>query len=327
MGLRMRSGKRTAFGVLLLSFSLCATLPIVHISIGKRLENDLHNPSRDGSRPSGESGMGMSGPENPVSRNSGNREGNNPAAEDFSAPQLLTHTGYTVVRGDTIGEIAQLNNLNQDTLLSFNEIKNSRLLQIGQKLNIPNQDGILYLVKKGDTLSSIAEAHQAEESIILHVNSISGEAVVLGKKLFLPGARLPSVSLQEINGDLFIWPVRGYVSSPYGYRTSPFTGARQFHSGLDIGATQGTPIKAAMSGRVSAIGYDVNSGNYIMISHHSGYRTFYGHLDVVRVAAGAQVKTGERIGDVGSTGLSTGSHLHFSVYKNGVTLNPRILMK
>jgi len=92
------------------------------------------------------------------------------------------------------------------------------------------------------------------------------------------------------------------------------------------GASQGYPVKAAMGGRVSATGYDANSGNYIVLAHHSGYRPYYAHLDVIRVKVGEVVKTGERIGDVGSTGLSTGSHPHFSVFKNGVIVNPRSLM-
>jgi murein DD-endopeptidase MepM/ murein hydrolase activator NlpD len=82
-----------------------------------------------------------------------------------------------------------------------------------------------------------------------------------------------------------------------------------------------------MAGRVSTVGYNDAFGNYAVISHHSGYRTLYAHLSVVRVKAGAYVGTGQRIGDVGSTGVSTGPHLHFTVYKNGVTVNPRSLMK
>jgi murein DD-endopeptidase MepM/ murein hydrolase activator NlpD len=82
-----------------------------------------------------------------------------------------------------------------------------------------------------------------------------------------------------------------------------------------------------MPGRVSVAGWDNTFGNYVVINHHSGYRTLYGHLSVIRVKSGAYVGAGERIGDVGSTGLSTAPHLHFTVYKNGVTVNPRTLMK
>jgi murein DD-endopeptidase MepM/ murein hydrolase activator NlpD len=89
----------------------------------------------------------------------------------------------------------------------------------------------------------------------------------------------------------------------------------------------GTPVRAAMSGRVSSVSYDAVLGNYIVVTHHSGYRTMYGHLSVARVKTGAYVGTGERIGDVGMTGQTTGPHVHFTVYKNGVTVNPRTLMR
>jgi murein DD-endopeptidase MepM/ murein hydrolase activator NlpD len=159
------------------------------------------------------------------------------------------------------------------------------------------------------------------------VNELFSDNVAYNTSLFIPGGRMNWTERQEINGDLFIWPTSGRITSGYGFRRSPFTGARQFHSGIDIGAPTGTPVRAAMSGRVTHVGFDNTFGNTVIISHHSGYRTLYAHLNVARVRPGAYVQTGERIGDVGSTGLSTGPHLHFTVYKNGVTVNPRSLMR
>lgn len=250
-----------------------------------------------------------------------------PEPLEYSKPQMVTYFSYKIEKGDTIGEISENFGLNQDTLLSINGIKNSRLIQIGQILKIPNQDGILYTVKSGDSLASIAEKYESDAVAIQIANELFSETIAPASRVFLPGARLNSVEVQEINGDLFAWPIRGYITSPYGYRPSPFTGQRQFHSGLDIGAPTGTPIKAAMSGRITATGFDSISGNYVVISHHSGYRTMYAHMSVIRAKTGNYVRTGDRIGDVGSTGLSTGPHLHFTVYKNGVTVNPRQLMK
>jgi murein DD-endopeptidase MepM/ murein hydrolase activator NlpD len=250
-----------------------------------------------------------------------------PEPEEFSKPQMLLYAAYVVKPGDTISDLARNFGLNQDTLISYNEIKQSRLLQIGQVLKIPNQDGLLYTVKKGDTLAAIAEKYQTSSQTIRTVNELLSERVIAGSGLFIPGARLNWVDLQEINGDLFAWPVYGYLTSRYGYRASPFTGVRQFHSGIDIGAAMGTPIRAAMGGRVSAVGYDDSYGNFVVITHHSGYRTLYGHMSVTRVKTGNYIGTGERIGDVGSTGRSTGPHLHFTVYKNGVTVDPRALLK
>lgn len=247
--------------------------------------------------------------------------------ESFSKPRLLLYDIYAVQKGDTIGDLAAAFGLNPDTLISVNDIKNTRLLQIGQVLKVPNQNGIFYTVKKGDTLESVAEKYSTNTQAIQIVNELFSNAVNTGAALFIPGGRLDWINLQEINGDLFSWPIRGYITSPYGYRRSPFTGVRQFHSGLDIGSPKGTPVRAAMSGRVSAAGWDDILGNYVVLTHHSGYRTLYGHMSVLRVKYGAYVGSGERVGDVGSTGLSTGPHLHFTVYKNGVTVNPRVLMK
>jgi murein DD-endopeptidase MepM/ murein hydrolase activator NlpD len=250
-----------------------------------------------------------------------------PEPESFSKPRVLLHSSYRVEKGDMIGDLAQKFGLNQDTIISYNAIKNTRLLQIGQTLKIPNQDGILYTVKEGDSLEKIGEKYQTGTEAIRTANELFSDTIHPKTVLFIPNARLDWVNLQEINGDLFIWPVSGYISSKYGFRASPINGARQFHTGIDIGANTGTPIRSAMSGRVIFAGWSDVFGNYVVINHHSGYRTLYGHMSAIRVKNGALVGTGERIGDVGSTGVSTGPHLHFTVYKNGVTMNPRVLMK
>ncbi|MCL2243521.1 MAG: M23 family metallopeptidase [Treponema sp.] len=247
--------------------------------------------------------------------------------ESFFKTRVLLYDTYLVQRGDNISQLAINFGLNQDTLISTNKITNTRLLQIGKILKIPNQDGILHAVKNNDTLSSIADKYNADTQAIQVANELFSEKITAGTDLFIPGAKLDWVSIQEINGDLFIWPVSGAVTSPFGYRRSPFNDSRtEFHSGIDIRGSTGTPIRAAMSGRVSRVGFDNTMGNFVIINHHSGYSTLYGHMSVVRVRSGAYVGTGERIGDVGSTGLSTGPHLHFTVYKNGVVVNPRSLM-
>jgi len=247
--------------------------------------------------------------------------------ESFSTSHILLYNTHIVKSGENISGLAVTFGLNQDTLISVNKITNTRLLQIGQVLKIPNQDGVLHFAVKNDTLGSIAEKYKSDPEAIKIANELFTDNIRAGTDLFIPGAKLDWVRLQEINGDLFIWPVSGHITSPYGYRRSPFTGRRQFHNGMDIKANSGAPIRAAMSGRVSTTGYDNVLGNFVVISHHSGYRTLYGHMSIIRVKAGSYVGTGERIGDVGSTGQSTGSHVHFTVYKNGVTVNPRSLLK
>jgi murein DD-endopeptidase MepM/ murein hydrolase activator NlpD len=225
-----------------------------------------------------------------------------------------------------IGPLSKEFGLNQDTLISVNKIKNTRAVPEGDILRIPNQDGILHIAGESDTLSSISEKYKVEVAAISLVNELFSENIKNGDTLFIPGVKLDSVKLQEINGDLFIWPTSNRaITSNYGWRTSPITHSRLFHNGLDIRGRVGQPVYAAMSGRVSFVGYDAVYGNHIVIAHHSGYRTMYAHLSAVNVKQGARVSTGQTIGRVGNTGASTGPHLHFTVYKNGVTVNPRIL--
>ena len=245
----------------------------------------------------------------------------------FNKPKTLLYSTYRVKPGDLIGNLALDFGLNQSTLISINNITNTRTVQIDSLIKVPNQDGILYSVGPGDTLEKIAARHRVDVDEIISVNELFSDKVRSGSTIFIPGAQLDWLDMAERNGDLFMWPVRGRLTSGYGNRNSPFTGLRQFHSGIDISAVTGTPVRAAMSGRVSVAGWDSAYGNYVVISHHSGYRTLYAHLNVIRVKSGAYVGAGERIGDVGNTGLSTGSHLHFTVYKNGRTINPRSLMR
>jgi murein DD-endopeptidase MepM/ murein hydrolase activator NlpD len=248
--------------------------------------------------------------------------------ESLSKSRFLFYDFHIVQRGENIIGLAATYGLNQDTIISVNKITNSRLLQAGRVIKIPNQDGILHTVRSGDSLSSIAERYNADREAIKTANELFSENLIVARDLFIPGARLDRARLQEINGDLFIWPVNGVITSFYGWRRNPFNrNQRQFHNGIDIRGSIGTPVRAAMAGRVSAVGFDNVLGNYIIISHNSGYRTLYGHLNAIRTRTGAYVAQGERIGDVGNTGQSTGPHLHFTVFRNGVTVNPRPLMR
>ncbi len=121
-----------------------------------------------------------------------------------------------------------------------------------------------------------------------------------------------------------MWPLPGkkYISSHYGYREAPTEGATVFHSGIDIPATTGTEAKAALSGVVVAATYDPGSGNYVKISHGNGVYTSYCHASKLMVKVGDRVKKGQTVILVGSTGISTGPHLHFGVQVDGYYRNP-----
>lgn len=120
------------------------------------------------------------------------------------------------------------------------------------------------------------------------------------------------------------WPCPSYsnISSPYGYRTHPISGTRKFHKGVDIAASSGNSVIAAASGTVVKSYFSSSYGNYIVVSHGGGMMTGYAHLNRRMVSAGQSVAAGQQIGTVGSTGNSTGPHLHFEVYVNGSTTNP-----
>lgn len=122
----------------------------------------------------------------------------------------------------------------------------------------------------------------------------------------------------------YTWPCPGYkyVSSNYGYRSDPFTGETKFHSGIDVPAPSGTPVVAAASGTVEWSEHNWSAGNWIGINHGNGVYTIYMHMSALLVSPGAYVNKGQAIGLVGTTGSSTGNHLHFSIRKNGVYVSP-----
>lgn len=240
--------------------------------------------------------------------------------------QGLFYVVYRVVKGDTVSEIATRYGVTTDSIVTFNGITNARALSIGKYLKIPTLNGILYSAKKGDTAEALALSYEISADRIKELNAIGNETLESGRNIFLPDARLSSWALREISGDLFSWPVRGWITSWYGWRNDPFSGSRGFHTGLDIGASQGSPVRAAMEGTVASTGYSATSGNYIVLRHHSGYTTLYAHLDKIHVKPGAAVSQSTVIGAVGSTGYSTGPHLHFTVSKNGRTMNPMTVL-
>ena len=244
-----------------------------------------------------------------------------------SVSSIVTYQTYRIKSGDMIGFIADAFDVTQDTIISVNNIKQSRLIKPGEYLKIPSIPGIIYTVKKnGETPVSIAEKYKVNAEKCASANYVSLDTELkAGTSLFVPDAELDWVTRQEINGDLFKKPLhaRYWLSSNYGWRDSPFNaGSRTFHGGIDMAISEGTPIYAALDGTVTAVGYNATYGNYVIISHHSGYKTLYGHMKKTACRKGNFVYTNTIIGYVGSTGMSTGPHLHFTVYKNGKTINP-----
>lgn len=119
------------------------------------------------------------------------------------------------------------------------------------------------------------------------------------------------------------WPTKGWVTSGFGRRVSPFTGRRKLHHGLDIAARTGTPVLAAANGVVSKVATLSDYGKIVVLDHGYGYQTYYAHNSKIFVKAGQRIQRGDKIAAVGNTGRSTGSHLHYEVRLNGVPVNPK----
>lgn len=246
----------------------------------------------------------------------------------FSQP--VTFRTYKVQNGDTISGITKKFGLkNISTLIAVNDIDNVRQLAAGQRLKIPSVDGLFYTVKKGDTLTALSAKYSVTIEELLDVNELDDVELKVSQQLFIPGARLDSSSLQSALGEQFKLPItaRFRYSSMFGPRKDPIVGVKSYHTGIDMACPQGTPILASNSGTVSFAGFSNIYGNYVIINHPNGYQTLYGHMSKIIAKKGQWVSQGTRIGLVGSTGYSTGPHLHFTVYKNGQLVNPMTVLK
>lgn len=156
-----------------------------------------------------------------------------------------------------------------------------------------------------DGLETLADAAETQEQSLQHLlTHVEDQQVRL--------VHTPSVA-----------PTQGWVTSSFGYRTGPYTGGREFHKGLDIAGRTGTPIKAPADGEVIYATQKRSLGNAIKLRHGYGIETVYGHLQEMLVKSGEKVKRGQQIGLMGSTGRSTGPHLHYAVVVNGKPVNPR----
>ncbi|MFN8601886.1 MAG: peptidoglycan DD-metalloendopeptidase family protein [Candidatus Binatia bacterium] len=141
------------------------------------------------------------------------------------------------------------------------------------------------------------------------------------------GVRNAAASVSAESGGDLLNPIAGRVSSTFGERRDPFTGAPEFHAGLDLAAPAGTPVRAAADGTVDFSGRRGDAGNLVEIEHADGTRTRYAHLDSMKVQAGETVRAGQVLGAVGSTGRSTGPHLHFAVERAGQLVDPKPLLE
>ena len=240
---------------------------------------------------------------------------------------------YTVVPGDTLYDIAQRFEISGDTIMWANGMAdNPDLLAIGQELKILPVSGVYHTVDENDTLVSIAARYKANVAAIAEYegNDLSEPyELKIGQKLIVPGGEKPYVPRRVFaysgpvpedatkGSGIFGWPVSGRITQKFW----------NSHRAIDIGAPPGTPIYAADSGYVAFAGWtDVGYGRMLIIDHGNDFRTLYGHTQVYFVEEGESVAKGQMIAHVGSTGNSTGPHLHFEVILKGVRRNPLIYL-
>ena len=176
-------------------------------------------------------------------------------------------------------------------------------------------------LKTADINNKEAAIKEYEEDLAAQTATIQAlEAAVAAERAQLAEAGEAIV----YDGGMFKWPAPSYtrISDDYGNRTHPILGVQQFHNGVDMAAPGGSPILAAYDGKVVAAAYNASMGNYIMINHGGGLYTIYMHASALYVSTGETVTRGQKIAAVGTTGRSTGNHLHFSVRKDGAYVSP-----
>lgn len=248
-------------------------------------------------------------------------EGPTGTVADVVEPKSRQISVYVVREGDNLSTIAELFGVSVNTIKWANDISKGDTIQIGQTLTILPISGLEYKVQKGDTLASIAKEYKGDTTEIAQFNDleVSG-ALAVGTVVIIPNGEMAMTSTRAVVttssvahdtggpslSGYYIAPVTGYV------RTQGLHG----YNAVDMGARTGTPILAAAAGDViisRASGWNGGYGIYVVIRHANGTQTLYSHMSKDIVSVGQRVQQGQVIGYVGTTGLSTGPHLHFEI--------------
>lgn len=240
---------------------------------------------------------------------------------------------YVVRSGDTLPQIAKMYNVSVNTILWANDLEKGATLHNGQTLIILPVSGVEHIVKKGDTLKGIAKKYKADVQDIADFNDIGlNEQLSVGDMVIVPDGEEVSISSGSTtpkSPSSGVSTSRARIIASYpsvqGYYANPLPTGRKSQgihgfNGVDLAAPKGDTILAAAEGTVIVSKFRPDGdpwfggyGNYVMIQHPNGTQTLYGHMSAVYVSMGAHVDQGQPIGEVGSTGKSTGPHLHFEV--------------
>lgn len=245
---------------------------------------------------------------------------------------------YTILEGDTLGTIAEKFGVSQNTIKWANQsVTQWKTLKIGNTLTIPPVTGVVHTVKSGETIYSISKKYKADAQSIVDFpfNAFTNDetfALAVGQRLVIPDGIMPAEGSSVLPGVIARTPDAGSVSATgvwiwptSGRQTQPY---RSWHKGLDIANHDGGPILAADSGTVVTTGWDPSGyGNKVIINHGNGYLTLYAHMSRIDVVTGQRVKRGDRLGMMGSTGRSTGTHLHFEIRTAKGNVDPLTQLK
>jgi murein DD-endopeptidase MepM/ murein hydrolase activator NlpD len=184
--------------------------------------------------------------------------------------------------------------------------------------------GIIYRTRENESLRNISIRHGIDEEYICKVNKINGG---IKEFLFIPCGEVSEIERSLFLGVGFANPLKGgRRTSAFGNRIDPFNKRFQFHCGIDLACPRGSKVYASRDGIITFTGYNGGYGRLVIIKHQHGYNSYYGHLSTIYVKAGASVKRGELLGLTGSSGRSTGPHLHFEVRKDARPVNPGVLL-
>ncbi len=244
-----------------------------------------------------------------------NRAGYIQKLSEYDRDQLMTYreTRRNVEEAKAKLEIEEYELLKSRSDLSIEQSSMETLISAKEEeINVFEND----ISNKEAAIKQYEAEIAAQDALIKEL-----EATILAEKKRLLEANRKAI---VYDGGKFAWPAPSYkrISDEYGWRTHPILGVKQFHNGVDMAAPSGSPILAAYDGEVVAADYSSSMGNYIMIDHGDGLYTIYMHASSLGVKKGQMVVRGEQIGLVGSTGRSTGPHLHFSVRENGEYVSP-----
>jgi len=239
----------------------------------------------------------------------------------MDAVEHLTIYQYTARQGDDIFSLAARSNIPYSALASLNRLNNPTALEAGKLLLLPSCPGIFIPEDIQSDLEKLIRASRLniDEAVSLKIGMAGNTQTFL----FFPGADFSPMERAYFLNSGFRFPLRFFrVTSSFGPRQDPFNGNMSMHRGVDLAAPEGTEVFAAADGTVTAIGEDPVYGNYVIITHNNRWTTFYGHLQKVETVLYMDVKSGNLIGRVGTTGQSTGPHLHFELRQEGRALDP-----